>query len=573
MHYQLDAHRLGDGCVVIKLRLQPEHPRQPSLLLRSHAGQQEQPLQFVVQAVGQDYFSVVLNASQPFEYALRVTTPAQSRRITPKGVDYDWLPHNWFQCEPQSLTPMTREPAAQGQAECSVPYLPQARPGFQTPVWVRDAVFYQIFLERFARGAPARDPMGMQPWGSMPTHATFMGGNLQGVLDRLGYLADLGVTALYLTPIFESPSNHRYDTMDYFRVDPHLGDLDLLLRLVDTCHRRGIHVVLDGVFNYCSDRHPFFLDVKRHGRQSPYWNWFHIRNWPIPDHFNHQEALHWYDCWWGFGTLPKLNYHHPEVEEYFLNVATYWLREAGTDGWRLDVPNEVIQSFWPKFRRAVKAVNPEAYIVGEIWDDATPWLQGDQFDAVMNYRFQKALIDYFAEEHIDTRAFDDALRHLLLAYPEPATHVMLNLLGSHDTARPMTVARRRDQARALESLKLMVAMQFTCAGAPCIYYGDEMALEGDKDPDCRRCYPWGWEQRPDDRGQRSALLAYYKKLIALRKANPALRCGAFHRVEADPHRQLYAFERRSADNHCIVALNRSSQDHVLPIAPGRFATE
>jgi len=657
-HFHLDVHGFNDGSVVFKLELQPEYPQQSSLLMRSNGGQQEQPLEFLVQANGHDYFTVALTASQPFEYALRVITPGQSWWITPKGEEHDRLPHNWFHwpqslqslapdetarnpveqavddqpqslpslapdetarnpveqavgskrqgavtvwllnffkpmirkllnhvsnqfvtppvgSQPQSLPSLAPEEAARNPVEQAVGDQPQARPAFATPAWVRDAVFYQIFPERFDRGEPAQDPLGVQPWGSPPTNGNFMGGNLQGILDRLGYLTDLGVTALYLTPIFHSPSNHKYDTMDYFTVDPHLGDLKLLRRLVDTCHQRGLHVVLDGVFNHCSDQHPFFLDVKRHGQQSRYWNWFHIRNWPFPDHFGHHaEVLHWYDCWWGFHTLPKLNYHHPEVEEYFLNVATYWLREAGTDGWRLDVPNEVIQSFWPKFRRAVKAVKPDAYIVGEIWDDATPWLQGDQFDAVMNYRFQKALIDYFAEEHMDTRAFDHTLRHLLLAYPEPATAAMLNLLGSHDTARPMTVVRRRDDTRhALESLKLMVAMQFTCAGAPCIYYGDEIGLEGDKDPDCRRCYPWGWEKQSDDRVQRAELLAYYKTLIAVRKANPALRRGAFHPLEADPQRQLYAFERRCPDNHCIVALNRSGHDHALALSPDLLATE
>ena len=681
-HFHLDVHGFNDGSVVFKLELRPEYPQQSSLLMRSNGGQQEQPLEFLVQANGHDYFTVALTASQPFEYALRVTTPGQSWWITPKGEEHDRLPHNWFHWpqslpslapdetarnpveqavddqpqslpslapdeaarnpveqavgskrqgavtvwllnffkpmirkllnhvsnqfvtppvgdqpqslpssapdemvrnlveqaagdQPQSLPSLAPEEAARNPVEQTVGDQPQARPAFATPAWVRDAVFYQIFPERFDRGEPAQDPLGVQPWGSPPTNGNFMGGNLQGILDRLGYLTDLGVTALYLTPIFHSPSNHKYDTMDYFTVDPHLGDLKLLRRLVDTCHQRGLHVVLDGVFNHCSDQHPFFLDVKRHGQQSRYWNWFHIRNWPFPDHFGHHaEVLHWYDCWWGFHTLPKLNYHHPEVEEYFLNVATYWLREAGTDGWRLDVPNEVIQSFWPKFRRAVKAVKPDAYIVGEIWDDATPWLQGDQFDAVMNYRFQKALIDYFAEEHMDTRAFDHTLRHLLLAYPEPAAAAMLNLLGSHDTARPMTVVRRRDDTRhALESLKLMVAMQFTCAGAPCIYYGDEIGLEGDKDPDCRRCYPWGWEKQADDRVQRAELLAYYKTLIAVRKANPALRRGAFHPLEADPQRQLYAFERRCPDNHCIVALNRSGHDHALALSPDLLATE
>ena len=633
MYYHLDVSGLSDGRVVFKLELEPKHPRQPSLLMRSSGGQQEQPFEFLAQSNGRDYFTVVLTAPQPFEYALRVTTPAQCWWLTPKGEEHDRLPHNWFPWPPSRASealeemgrneiaraavapaqvvvtgsvlnlikstirnaanrirsqfvtpsggalPQARSQLATDEGVCNqvaqvVDAQPKIGPVFETPAWVRDAIFYQIFPERFARGKPAHDPLGVQPWGSTPTNSNFMGGNLKGIFDRLGYLNNLGVTALYLTPIFHSPSNHKYDTMDYFRVDPNLGDMKLLQQLVTACHRRGLRVVLDGVFNHCSDQHPFFLDVRRCGRQSRYWDWFHIRDWPIPEHFaSHGEVLRWYDCWWGFHTLPKLNYQNPEVQDYFLSVATYWLREAGTDGWRLDVPNEVIQSFWPKFRRAVKAVKPDAYIVGEIWDDASPWLQGDQFDAVMNYRFQKALIAYFGAEDMDTCAFARTLRDLFLAYPEPATAVMLNLLGSHDTARPMTVVRSRDQAHALESLKLMVAMQFTCAGAPCIYYGDEIGLEGDKDPDCRRCYPWGWEQRADERAQRSELLAYYKRLIAVRKANPALRRGAFHLLEADPARQIYAFERRTPDNRCVIALNRSGQDQALPVLSDLPATE
>jgi len=575
-HARFGMYTPNDHQVVLKLELQPEYPQQPNLLLRGNDGTREQPLQFLEQTDGYDYFIIELTEPQPFEYALRVTTPSQSCWITPKGEEHDRLPHNWFCYPPQSRMPPTPGQAALNPVLLPIrdelPSLPQS---FETPAWVRNAVFYQIFVERFARGEPARDPLGVQPWGSPPTNGNFMGGNLQGILDRLDYLSDLGITALYLTPIFQSPSNHKYDTEDYFAVDPQFGDMELLRRLVEACHQRGLRVVLDGVFNHCSDQNPFFLDVKRNGPQSRYWNWFYIRDWPFPDHFgSHGEVLQWYDCWWGFHTLPKLNYHNPDVETYFLSVATYWLREAGVDGWRLDVPNEVIQSFWPKFRRAVKAVNPDAYIVGEIWDDASSWLQGDQFDAVMNYRFQKALVAYFAEGQMDAHAFDHTLRYLLQDYPEPATAVMLNLLGSHDTARPMTVVHRRDQgSHALESLKLMAAMQFTCTGAPCIYYGDEIGMEGDKDPDCRRCYPWDWEQRVEESGQQAELLAYYKKLIAVRKNNPALRDGTFRTLEADPHRQFYAFERHSPDNRCIVALNGSDRDYTLPLSPDLLATE
>jgi glycosidase len=412
-----------------------------------------------------------------------------------------------------------------------------------------------------------------------------MGGDLQGILSKLDYLSELGITALYLTPVFESASNHKYDTIDYFKVDPHFGDNALLKELVRSAHARGIRVILDAVFNHCSNLHPFFLDVKKRGKESPYWNWFFIKQWPIPDTFaKHKDALQWYDCWWGFHTLPKLDYTNPEVEAYFLKVAQYWLREANTDGWRLDVPNEVISSFWPKFRRAVKEVNPQAYIVGEIWDDATPWLNGDQFDAVMNYRFQKALLHYFAETTIDTKTFDHTLRQIMLDYPEQATAVMLNLLGSHDTARPMSVALGEDTSNqdpnakpvggakdagyALESLKLMAAMQFSFEGAPCIYYGDEIGMRGGKDPDCRRCYPW---DKPTE--QNREIFTYYQRLIAIRKANPALRAGSFRPFLVDDPRQLYAFERRADGNRCFVVLNRNSEDQDVQLPERVSASE
>lgn len=373
-HARLDMHTPSDSRVVLKLELQPEYPQQPSLLLRGNGIEQEQPLKFLEQTDGYDYFIIELTEPQPFEYALRVTTPGQRCWITPKGEEHDRLPHNWFCYPPRSRAPsIPGKKAAPNPIPSPIRAVSPPRLLFETPAWVRDAVFYQIFVERFARGEPAHDPLGVQPWGSPPTHGNFMGGNLQGIIDRLDYLTDLGITALYLTPIFQSPSNHKYDTQDYFTVDPRFGDLGLLRRLVEACHQRGLRVVLDGVFNHCSDQNPFFLDVKQHGPQSRYWNWFHIRDWPFPDHFgSHGEVLQWYDCWWGFHTLPKLNYHNPEVEAYFLNVATYWLREAGVDGWRLDVPNEVIQSFWPKFRRAVKAVNSDAYIVSSAKSGTTP---------------------------------------------------------------------------------------------------------------------------------------------------------------------------------------------------------
>ncbi len=523
------VNKLDNGHVLLKLQSACEDIRDAHIITRDG---KLRPLDRIGHVNGQEYFSAILPAGKTIEYAFRIHACGAEQWIGPKGSD------TWYQ------------------------YNPGAHVSFETPAWARDAVFYQIFPDRFCNGDRDNDPPRTEPWGTAPTVRNFMGGDLEGILEQLDYLSDLGITAIYLTPIFKSASNHKYDTIDYFTVDPHFGDLAALRKLVDACHARGIRVILDAVFNHCSNQHPFFLDVREKGEKSLYWNWFHIKKWPIPEKFaKHKDALEYYECWWGFHTLPQLNYRNPEVEEYFLHVAQYWLLEAHTDGWRLDVPNEVIQSFWPKFRNAVKQANPEAYIVGEIWDDAQSWLQGDQFDAVMNYRFQKALLGYFAESNLSTTQFDHALRQVMLDYPEQATAVMLNLLGSHDTVRPMTAAKGD-----IESLKLMATMQFTFEGAPCIYYGDEIGMEGGKDPDCRRCYPWGKPPHPE-------LLAYYKKLIVIRKANPALRCGSFRPFVVDNDRQLYAFERIADGNHCIVALNRSKDGHEVTLPASVRATE
>jgi len=566
-HRTLD---LNNEHILLKLELESAYPQDPRVVLRSAAGQQELRLSFEHQTEGRDAFSIELDAAAPFEYALRINRPDQTWWITPKGEEHDWHPHNWFRHAPNGETIACRP---QPDDDSWLLQQPKSSSTLVTPDWAREAVFYQIFVDRFARSNVDGTTSNAQPWGTHPTNFNFMGGNLAGIIERLDYLAELGITALYLTPVFESPSNHKYDTTNYFAVDPRFGDLKTLQRLVAACHARGLRIILDGVFNHCSNQHPFFVDVKRHGRQSRYWDWFHIRNWPIPDHCNDGEALHWYDCWWGFHSLPKFNHHNPEVEEYFLKVASYWMQTADTDGWRLDVPNEVTSGFWPKFRRVVKAVKPDAYIVGEIWQDASQWLQGDQFDAVMNYRLRRALLLHFAEGHPDAYLLDQTLNGLLRDYPEPATNVMLNLLGSHDTARPLTVAARHNGgagAHAFQSLKLMVAMQFTWPGAPCVYYGDEIGMEGGKDPDCRRCYPWDWAQNDDARHERAELLAHYKRLIAIRKGNPALRHGRFRTLRVES--RFYAFERRTEDSRCIVIVNQSDQERTFHL-PGSAATE
>lgn len=556
------VNRIDDDRVLLKLQTTCDTVEDARVVWHGANGQETRPLSRLGHVNGVEYFGVTLPGRETLRYAFHLHSCGKPRWFTPVGLGLDTTkPIQWFS------------------------YSPVDHPRFETPDWARHAIFYQIFPERFRNGNPHNDPPHSESWGSSPTVRNFMGGDLKGVLDKIDYLAELGVSALYLTPVFESASNHKYDTIDYFKIDPHFGDTALLRELVRTCHARGIRVLLDAVFNHCSNLHPHFLDVKAKGKQSRYWAWFFIRKWPIPDTFaKHKDALEWYDCWWGFHTLPKLDYTNPEVEAYFLRVAQHWLREAAIDGWRLDVPNEVIQSFWPKFRHAVKEVNPQAYIVGEIWEDATPWLNGDQFDAVMNYRFQKALLQYFAEETIDTKTFDHTLRQIMLDYPEQATAVMLNLLGSHDTARPMSIALgeaasnqdpgalpvggEKTPQQAVESITLMATMQMTFEGAPCIYYGDEIGLRGGKDPDCRRTYPW---DKPEL--QNRELFAHYRKLIVIRKANRSLRDGTFNPFLVDSDREMYAFERRSGDSHCIVALNRSKHGHRVDLPAHCKGTE
>jgi glycosidase len=427
----------------------------------------------------------------------------------------------------------------------------QAAP-FVTPEWVRHAVFYQIFPERFANGDPSNDPENTQPWGSPPTLYNFMGGDLQGIIDHIDYLAGLGVTALYLNPIFQATSNHKYNTFDYLRVDPHFGDLETFRRLIAAAHDHGIRVVLDCVFNHCGRGFYAFHDVMENGAHSPYLKWFHVDHFPL--HAYEGDQPHGYKTWWDFRSLPKFNTDHPPVRRYLLDVARYWI-EQGADGWRLDVPNEIADhDFWREFRDVVKGVNPEAYIVGEIWNDATPWLDGTQFDAVMNYLFRDLCRDFFARDSIRADAFDAGITSLLKLYPREVTEVQLNLLGSHDTARFRTEAHG-DLAR----LRLATLFQMTFPGAPCIYYGDEIGLEGGGDPHCRGCFPW------DESHWQPNLLEWTRRCVALRQAHPALRTGSYRSLLARSTINVYAYARWDDHEQCVVALNNRDITRTLDL--------
>ncbi len=448
-----------------------------------------------------------------------------------------------------------------------------------TPDWVQDAIFYQIFPDRFARSE--RNPSGklpFEPWDSPPTVHGFKGGDLYGIIEKLDYLRDLGVTALYLNPIFSSASNHRYHAFDYYTVDPLLGGNEAFTELLEKAHKMDIRIVLDGVFNHASRGFWQFHHVLECGDGSPYRDWFffdperlnrkkHWGAYPSPHEqrlLQHEDSMTaiGYRGWWNLPALPKFNTNTPAVREFLFEVAEHWIK-LGVDGWRLDVPTEIDDdSFWQEFRQRVRAINPEAYIVGEIWHESQRWLQGDQFDAIMNYDVTKPMLGFFPGEHLDLRVlhqqsnyhgirgqidaheFADRIDHNLHLYKRDITYAQLNLLDSHDTPRFLSCAGGDKDA-----LKLAFLFMFAYPGAPCVYYGDEIGLDGEHDPGSRKAFPW--EENKWDMN----LLSYTKELIALRKQNPALRRGDYKRLWST--NGTYAFSRSLDGETFVIGMNTS----------------
>jgi cyclomaltodextrinase len=429
----------------------------------------------------------------------------------------------------------------------------------ETPDWVRDAVFYQIFPDRFAFSLTVPKPKHLDDWGAPPTYSGYQGGDLIGVVERLNYLMDLGINAIYFTPIFQSASNHRYHTHDYEKVDPMLGGNPALRRLIDEAHARGIRVVLDGVFNHASRGFFQFHDIMENGPNSAYLDWFHVEGFPLNAYDADKKPN--YGAWWGLPALPKFNTGCHEVREFLWDIGRKWI-DLGIDGWRLDVANEIDDdSFWREFRRRVKGANPEAYIVGEVWTESVRWLKGDMWDAVMNYPFTRACISFFIGSDVDedelrrtslfpshapgAEAFRKAIERLISIYDPAVTAVMLNLLGSHDMARFLSLARGD-----LSALRLATTFQMTYPGAPSIYYGDEIGMMGGHDPANRGAFPWhnteGWD---------TALLHEFQRLIALRRNRPALRRGSLKVLHAAG--DVFVHARQLGDETVIAGFNTS----------------
>jgi len=382
--------------------------------------------------------------------------------------------------------------------------------------WMPGSVFYQIFVDRFCVGDENKDMSYIDMrWGDKPTTKSHAGGDLRGIIKRLDYLKDLGISGIYLTPIFLSESNHKYDIIDYKTIDPQFGTTEDLIELVKEAHARGIRLVLDAVFNHCSTKMEQFQDVVKNGRKSKYHDWF------IIDGDKADVENRNYECFAYSKSMPKLNTANPDVQKYLLDIATYWIDVADIDGWRLDVADEVSHDFWRMFRKAVKAKKSDAVIIGENWHDAYPALQGDQQDSIMNYAYTKICLDYFAKGICDEAKTVQHLNGILMRNMKQVNYMMLNLLDSHDTERFFT-AIGKDKKK----LETAIAMTMFMPGTPCLYYGTEQAMEGNHDPDCRRCFNWNKEEWDLD------FLEKVKSLIALKK-NPILQLGDTSIVEDD----------------------------------------
>lgn len=393
---------------------------------------------------------------------------------------------------------------------------------YRAPEWTKNTIWYQIFLDRFYPGDKPKE--NKLEFGSVVegiNNSMLFGGCIQGVIDKIPYLVELGITGIYFTPIFESPTAHKYDTTNYLLIDPQFGTNEDFKRLVDELHKNNIKIILDAVFNHCGWFHPFFQDVIKNGKKSIYYDCFffdgtegtnfeikngvpvYVNPFPYPNFRTFAFTPY----------MPKLNTTHPIMEEYLLNVTRYWMENYHIDGWRLDVSNEVAHTFWIKFRKVVKGINPNAYILGENWDDSNPWLKGDQLDAVMNYNLALPIWRFFGTSQYDPKInaeeFKNYINRLMALYPENVMEHMFNLIDSHDTMR---ILRRCKDNKDI--FKLAYVFLFSFPGSPNIYYGDEIGLTGDNDPDNRRCMIWDTNVQDHD------LFAWMKELINFRKTYP-----------------------------------------------------
>ena len=428
----------------------------------------------------------------------------------------------------------------------------------RTPSWVNDTVWYQIFPDRFCNGDHSIDPQDVVPWrdhGSVKNEECF-GGDLAGITQKLDYLENLGINGIYLTPINESPSNHKYDTTDYTKIDPRFGDEQTFKNLVQEAHKRGIRVMLDGVFNHCGFYFAPWQDVLQKGPESEYYDWFMINEWPFDQNGQAARKKQYYTFAF-YDSMPKINTNNPKVRSYFVDICANWVENYDIDGIRLDVANEVSHRFCKELHARVKEINPEIYILGEIWHNALPWLRGDEFDAVMNYPLGQSIKDFWIDKSLTNEDFEYTINRCYTSYMQQTNDVLFNLLDSHDTKR------LRSDVKNLDEYFAQIAVLFAMPGSPCIYYGTEIAMEGSYDPDCRRCMPWA-DIEAGKYAERSEIIS---TLIRLRRQEPLLKSRNFHFPnDYAEHKRVIQFQKVDfPDCYVEVLINCCEED--IEVAP------
>ena len=423
----------------------------------------------------------------------------------------------------------------------------------RTPAWVNDTIWYQIFPDRFCNGTPEKNGNDITPWrnhGTVTNKEKF-GGNLEGIRQKLSYLQNLGITGIYFNPIMEAESNHKYDTTDYTKIDPAFGDEETMKALCMEAHEKGIRIMVDAVFNHCGRKFAPWIDVLEHGKDSCYADWFMVEDWEQIGKRADTRDRRFYSFAFA-DTMPKLNTNNEEVIEYFCKVCEEWVQKFDIDGIRFDVGNEVSHRFLKRIREHLKTVKPDIYLLGEIWHDASQWLQGDEYDSVMNYPLLSGIHDFFLDKTMKKEEFEYMVNRCYTMYMQQNNDVLFNLLDSHDTERLM------NRFHDLDKFYQQLAILFTLPGSPCIYYGTEIAMEGAHDPDCRRCMPWSEIESKENQEK----IAMMRKLIMLRRNEKMCRSPHFHFPDTYENDRCVEYIKLDEDGNKIEVLLNASEEEV-----------
>lgn len=408
------------------------------------------------------------------------------------------------------------------------------------PSWANSVVMYHIFPDSFASEKQVISGEKKELDGAI----SHLGGTLKGVRENLDYIKSMGINTIYLNPIFRSNSYHKYDTEDYYEIDPCLGTKEDLIELVKECHQNEIRVILDGVFNHSGPNFFAFKDVLEHGTKSKYFDWFY----QIPDEIIYADPPN-YEAFAYVKEMPKLNTGNKEVSDYFCKVGEYWIKEADIDGWRLDVANEINHDFWRKFRNTVRAVKPDCFLIAEIWEDSNVWLLGDQFDSSMNYTFSYLCKDFFAMKKIKPSEFDQQIHKMIMRYPYTVSLAQMNFLDSHDVPRFLSYCNGDRKKLELAFFYLIMGV-----GIPSIFYGDECYIDGVTEPEYRQRMRWNTKE------------AFYQRLsewIAFRQEHSAIRDGKYITLLCDDENEVYGFARENEEERIEIYVNNSNKSYEL----------